>query len=103
MMQKIILRSFDAKDLQRATEILCTWGNIKVSYLPHKTRKITIVRGPHVHKKSREQWQRTQYSREIRSIANDGWLFHKLKHVKLRNVKLQYKFQWKTCYGLNKN
>ena len=67
----IVLKSFNYKNLERISnsclERVKKEENIEFSLtrLPKKKRKITLIKSPHVHKKSREQFEMTTYKRLI--------------------------------------
>jgi len=67
----IILKSFNHKNLEKISnsclERVKKEENITFSLtrLPRKKRKITLIKSPHVHKKSREQFEIKTYNRLI--------------------------------------
>lgn len=67
----IILKSFNYKNLERISnscfERVKEEENVKFSLtrLPKRKRKITLIKSPHVHKKSREQFEIITYNRLI--------------------------------------
>lgn len=66
---KITLKAFDHNVLNQAMEEIIgtvkrTGATVKGPIpLPTKTKKFTVIRGPHVDKKSREQFELSSYKR----------------------------------------
>ena len=64
-MTRIILKSYNYKVLEIFLKYLKVSTNMasdfKIIYLPTKVRKITLLRSPHVYKKSKDQYQETVY------------------------------------------
>ena len=62
------LKAFQKESIQTALEQMETtleWGPGKTrvkTFLPRRSQNYTVIRGPHVHKKSREQFQWTRYA-----------------------------------------
>ena len=63
---QIHLKSYQYKFLQKAFDVVkhklsSTYDNIHVHVQKTYQRKYTVIRSPHVHKKSREQFNLTEY------------------------------------------
>ncbi len=60
-MIRIVFKSYDYKVLNIFLNYLKTskvlTSEFKIVYLPTKTKKITLLRSPHVYKKSKDQYQ----------------------------------------------
>jgi ribosomal protein S10 len=62
-MMQFILKAYHKNFLLKNIKIIQkTFGNCKIMRLPSKTKKWTVIRSPHIHKKSREQFQMKIFS-----------------------------------------
>ena len=84
-----ILRNF-----QGATTILP-----KIVRFPTKRQLYTVIRSPHVHKKSRDQFQRQTFKASIifSSLTESGFI-GRLKHLKLRGIQISWTIHDSTTY-----
>ena len=103
---KNIFKSYEKLLLQKASKLLLfgadTIGrktsqllNPSVQYLPTQVEKSTLLKSPHIDKKSREQIELRTYKMciHLNSIQAQGFLFLDLvKLLKLEGVQLKCKF-----------
>jgi len=93
---KILIRSFNPQTLKNATEQIIEMRKFlpnvfvfkqSVIGFPTTTQKWTVLRSPHVDKKSREQFQMKNYSVSYKTtFSNQKELtlfFQKLKHTEI--------------------
>lgn len=113
---EISLKSFESKLLQTAVDqifsslspyVLYSKENVSQISFPQKQKRLTILRSPHVHKKSREQFRVQSYKTMIRfSLKNFqdseypllhsefSLFFENLKYLKLLGVQMKVQI----CY-----
>lgn len=93
--------AYDSSKLNVGVSILNTLpssGNIHVSQIPLPVRKkvYTVLRSPHIDKKSREQFERRQYTRLLKITSPSAEVFSEvidqLKTKMLPGISLQIKF-----------
>jgi len=104
---QISLKSFESELIQRASsEILemipSEWKYSQFSF-PRKIKKFTVLRSPHIDKKSREQFQIEYYKNiiKLKKETNDfEESFHlfleNLKQSKLYGVQMKIEFNYST-------
>jgi small subunit ribosomal protein S10 len=79
MQIQIVLKSYHFNFLQKNIELLRNlFPNLQIIRLPVKMKKWTVIRSPHVHKKSREQFELRTFS-AILQIQNENQL--KIEHL----------------------
>ena len=91
MHQKIrfVLRSFDHNLLDRSAQRIVKTsfaaGTVVVGPipLPTKIERFTVLRSPHVDKKSREQFEQRTYKRLIEIYSNDPYAMHALTKLEI--------------------
>lgn len=91
---QISLKSFESELIQRASsEILeivpSEWKYSQFSF-PRKIKKFTVLRSPHIDKKSREQFQ-IEYYKNIITLEGVASLHLESFHIFIENLK-QSKF-----------
>lgn len=98
---QLILQSHDVIALNNAINTInlnCSeLITMKIVRLPHNYQRFTILRSPHVHKKSREQFQRINMKVSIYIKGPFSFWLHflpKLKQLKLRGIQLSWKYQY---------
>ena len=95
----ILLRSFNQRPLEELTS-LCKKKKspfLEISFirLPKKRKKITLIKSPHVHKKSREQFEAVHYSRLITLTGQTNTIDTFIKENIVNNSKSFYfKLKW---------
>lgn len=105
---QIKLKSFDPFFLNQVifllSDILKTFKitNYKEVFIPSKTKKITVIRSPHIHKKSRDQFQIKKYKRSLIISFNDYNYLHAFieicKDLHLIGVQMHISLKDKTYY-----
>jgi small subunit ribosomal protein S10 len=100
------LKSFDVKHLtQTENYLFSVFSFFKLNLLNHqrkpkKSKKITVLRSPHIDKKSREQFQLISHKKTlIQTISNKNvllLLFEILKDTKLLGVELEISIEFST-------
>ena len=98
----ITLKAFEPKVLNKVCHTLqnvCSDSFFKRVGLPTLKKYITVLRSPHVHKKSREQFVMHQYKIILRMNASLGALFQQrvmfaCKHVTLSGVQMRHVTQY---------
>nr|YP_665662.1 ribosomal protein S10 [Nephroselmis olivacea]AAF03189.1 ribosomal protein S10 [Nephroselmis olivacea] len=100
---QLILQSHDVIALNNALNTVSLnsseLSNIKIVRLPNNYQSFTILKSPHVHKKSREQFQRTTMRVSIYIKGSPSfWIYFlpRLKQLKLRGVQLSWKYKYVT-------
>jgi len=109
---KILIRSFDSQTLKNAAEQIIGMkkllSNASISKesivgFPTTTQKWTVLRSPHVDKKSREQFQMKNYSVAYNTIfSNEKELtlfFQKLKHTEIYGTELSIEIMHSSYYN----
>ena len=106
---QISLKSFEYKLLETATSqilagIPSTW-KISEFVLPLKIKKFTVLRSPHIDKKSREQFQIKFYKKNISVLINqeDSELkklifIENLKYIQFVGIQLQVQILYKSYF-----
>lgn len=61
--------------------------NISVFYLPRVSKKITLLKSPHVFKKAKEQFELREYKAIIKILDCDSQFLHKIKFVLFNRPK----------------
>ncbi len=61
--------------------------NISVFYLPRLSKKITLLKSPHVFKKAKEQFELREYKAVIKIINCDSQFLNKIKFVLFNRPK----------------
>ncbi len=61
--------------------------NISVFYLPRLSKKITLLKSPHVFKKAKEQFELREYKAVIKIIDCDSQFLNKIKFVLFNRPK----------------
>lgn len=68
----------------------------KVINLPNKKKKITLLKSPHVNKKSREQIEIRYYKRILYLFPSDDSMFDNIRYIALKylpaNVSLMFQY-----------
>lgn len=109
LVMQLLIQSFDRDVINKALEVIQSHYNtskliqIKVIRLPTNQQTFTVLRSPHVHKKSREQFQRHRRKLCIYmegDYSSSFWLnvISSLSRLKLRGVQLSWKIEYSTCY-----
>ena len=109
---RLVLKSYERSLLTKACKLLLFVGktlelktrqswNIKTQPLPTKLKKYTLLRSPHIDKKSREQIELKTYQKalEFENIKNKTvflMFLDTIKLVKLNGVQLKCTFQAQT-------
>ena len=97
----IRLKSFNHRILENITNLCLkeekkiNLEKISVTRLPKKIKKFSLIRSPHVHKKSREQFEIINYSRLI-SLKGPKESLDKLIDKTIVNNK--HTFYYKVCW-----
>ena len=101
MQCSIKLKSFNLLLLEKITEACIkeakTWQLEKASLirLPKKLRKFSLIRSPHVHKKSREQFEMLSYNRLIHLEGSEENLQSLIEKTIAGNKHtFYYKVEW---------
>ena len=83
------LRSFDLNSLLQTETYLFflltffDFGLLKQKTMPKKVKKITVLRSPHIDKKSREQFKMVSHKKTlVLVVANENLFFLLLKIIK---------------------
>ncbi len=107
---QISLKSFESELIQRASsEILemipSEWKYSQFSF-PRKIKKFTVLRSPHIDKKSREQFQIEYYKNIIRLEKNNdskdnleesfNIFLENLKQSKFYGIQMKIEFNYST-------
>ena len=93
---QIILKSHHFDFLNSNIEILHKmFSNSKVVRLPVKVKKWTVIRSPHVHKKSREQFEMRTYTVIFKIQENNFEISH-LQNLICTGVQMQIRYISKT-------
>jgi len=109
---EISLKSFESKLVQNAVDqILSTLSShsslkfFKISF-PQKQKRFTILRSPHVHKKSREQFHVQSFKTMIRFHSSEDstnsqkyelkLFLENLKYLKLLGVQMKVRILYTT-------
>lgn len=109
---RLVLKSYERSLLTKACKLLLFVGktlelktmqrwNIKIQPLPTKLKKYTLLRSPHIDKKSREQIELKTYQKalEFENIKNKTvflMFLDTIKLVQLNGVQLKCTFQAQT-------
>lgn len=107
---QLVFKSYEKLLLQKASNLILFGAerigrktsqllNPSVQYLPTQVEKSTLLKSPHIDKKSREQIELRTYKMciQIQSIQSQGLLFlDLLKLLKLEGVQLKCKFMVST-------
>lgn len=111
---QITLKAFEWTLLERASELLCSLAQkIKLicsikdqsftfssSFLPSRMKRFTVLRSPHIDKKSREQFEIKTYKKLFLFQTNQKRIFSLflflLKNIALFGVQLRVKLQYTT-------
>jgi ribosomal protein S10 len=87
-MTRIILKSYNPKVLNTFVNYLKISSNLnnnfKLIRLPKQTKKLTILRSPHVYKKSKDQYQET-FHKILIELTNNNLVNSQLSNI-LTNV-----------------
>ena len=109
-MQKlnILIKSFDIYYINKSVEkindilILLNLSSIKIFTLPKHLQKITLIKSPHIDKKSREQFEWKQYKRRIVIFTADLSFYLELlsilKRMVLPGASIQIFLKFKTFF-----
>ena len=93
---QIILKSHHFDFLNNNIEILHKmFSNSKLVRLPVKIKKWTVIRSPHVHKKSREQFELRTYT-VIFKIQESNFEISHLQNLICTGVQMQIRYLSKT-------
>lgn len=102
----LILKSFDLDSLARAEEYLLSMlsffgvDKIKHQFKPRKCKKITVLRSPHIDKKSREQFQLISHKKtlvfKLYEIKFVLLVLNICKHIKLNGIELEFFVEFST-------
>jgi len=102
----LILKSFDLDSLARCEKYLISMlsffgvNQIKHQFNPRKCKKITVLRSPHIDKKSREQFQLISHKKTLTLNVSEKkfvLLFLGLcKQIKLNGVELEIFVEFST-------
>lgn len=100
------LKSFDLIFLNATEKYLLTvfsffkLGSVKKLTVPKKCKKITVLRSPHIDKKSREQFQIITHKKKlILSLSNKDIIlvmFEILKNIKFNGVEVEILIEFST-------
>lgn len=98
MVFQFSLKSFHPSLLQRAYKQLthiCENSDMTLSspsYLPKKTHRFTVLRSPHVNKKSREQFELSRFKIRCTALSSSkvsDSFFHVLQSTPFQGVEVQ--------------
>lgn len=100
------LKSFNLDSLNGTEEALLPLfsflgvNQVKHQNNPKKCKKITVLRSPHIDKKSREQYQRLTHKKTLTlCFENKNTLFlffELLKHSQARGVEIEIRIEFST-------
>ena len=90
---QIILKSYHFDFLKSNIQILQQIiPNLKIVRLPTKIKKWTVIRSPHVHKKSREQFEIRTYSTILILEAGYDFQVAQLQSLLCTGVQMQIRY-----------
>jgi small subunit ribosomal protein S10 len=102
----IHLKCFDLNFLAKTEKVLFSLfdffnkNQLKHQFNPGKSKKITVLRSPHIDKKSREQFQLHNYKRTHILRSSDKYsvllILEILKQIKLLGVELELQLEYLT-------
>jgi len=98
----IKLKSFNSQTLERVcssvlTELKKKYPNLSgsLSRLPTKIKKITLLKSPHIYKKSREQFEIRNYSRVLSLEGSQTSLENLIKtQIEQNKTSFYYTIKW---------
>lgn len=98
------LKSFDMDNLKKTEKYIFSMFNflnknqIKYKTNPKKCKKITVLRSPHIDKKSREQFQLVTFKRTLSVSLSDKntlfFIFEILKDMKSVGVEIEISLEF---------
>lgn len=102
----LILKSFNLDSIARAEKYILLMlsffcvDQIKHQFNPRKCKKITVLRSPHIDKKSREQFQLISYKKTlVLKLYDKKFVLLVLdicKHIKLNGIELEFLLEFST-------
>ena len=103
---QITFKSYESEPIETAIQNLL-WAIRETSYqhpriirFPTKKELYTVVRSPHVHKKSRDQFHRNTFKASVHfSPFVSEELVGIIKHIKLRGVQIAWTIRYATPYS----
>lgn len=100
------LKSFTLDSLNRTENYLLPLfsflgaNNVKHQNNPKKCKKITVLRSPHIDKKSREQFQQVTHKKTLTLCFDNKNIlflfFELLKHTQTRGVEIEIRTEFST-------
>lgn len=61
--------------------------NVSIFYLPRVSKKITLLKSPHVFKKAKEQFELREYKAVVKILDSDSQFLDKVKFVLFNRPK----------------
>lgn len=109
----INLKSFDYYFLEKSVKkiekisFFLLRKHPKIIYLPKNIKRYTLLRSPHIDKKSREQFQSNTYKLQIfidiKEYSNFSIFLFLLKHTIFPGIEMQISLRYNTFFKKKKN